>query len=360
MYTSFLETQGRNAIAIYHFSVKIVTRSSGGSCVASAAYIAGEKIKNERDGKTHDYRGKHEVVHTEILLPSNAPPEYRDRAKLWNAAEAAEKRKNSQTARNINAALPRELSREDQIDLVRKFCSQCFVSKGMCCDFAIHDKGDGNPHVHILLTTRRVDSSGFTTKEREWNDKKLLLEWREAWADWCNHKLYFVSDARVDHRSYYAQGVDKLPQLHLGVSVCAVERKGFKTERGNKNRRIRQLNLETEIAALEKQVEEMRSEHRQEFIGYVEQNLGCKYSEACVLRKDKAVLEKYEKYLQSHNVPCELMFYPDGRYELYLPKAEKQRATALIKQLESNDQNRDTQPNTQPNQAAPKKPKPRL
>ena len=230
----------------------------------------------------------------------------------------------------------------------------------MCCDFAIHDKGDGNPHVHILLTTRKVDKSGFTKKEREWNDKKLLLEWREAWANWCNHKLYFVSDARVDHRSYSTLNVDKLPQIHLGVSVCAVEHKGFKTERGNKNRRIRQHNLETEIAAIEKQVEDLRSEHRQEFIGYVEANLGCKFSEACVLRRDRAVLEKYESYLQSQNVPCELMFYPDGRYELYLPKAERQRATALIKQLESHEQNRDTQPNTQPPQPLPKKHKPRL
>ncbi|SFD16782.1 MobA/MobL family protein [Ruminococcus albus] len=154
----------------------MVTRTSGGSCVASAAYIAGEKIKNERDGKIHDYRNKHEVVHKEIWLPKSAPPEYSNRAKLWNTAEAAEKRKNSQTARSINAALPRELSREDQIDLVRQFCEQCFVSKGMCCDFAIHDKGDGNPHVHILLTTRRVDKNGFTQKERSWNDRKLLFE----------------------------------------------------------------------------------------------------------------------------------------------------------------------------------------
>ena len=109
----------------------MVTRTSGGSCVASAAYMAGEKIKNERDGKLHDYRSKHEVVHKEILLPVNAPLEFHERAKLWNAAEIAEKRKNSQTARSINAALPRELSKEDQIDLVRQFCEQCFVTAGI-------------------------------------------------------------------------------------------------------------------------------------------------------------------------------------------------------------------------------------
>ncbi len=328
--------------------------------MASAAYIAGEKIKNERDGKTHDYRGKHEVVHKEIMLPPSAPPEYRDRAKLWNAAEAAEKRKNSQTARSINAALPRELSREDQIDLVRQFCAQCFVSKGMCCDFAIHDKGDGNPHVHILLTTRKVDKSGFTNKEHEWNDRKRLLEWREAWADWCNHKLYYVSDARVDHRSYSARDVDKLPQLHLGVSVCAVERKGFKTERGNKNRRIRQRNLEMEIAALERQMQDLRDDRRQELTNYIEANLVCKPSEVCSIRRERAELEQIEKYLQSRNVPCELMIYNSDKYELLIPRAERERALALLNQPNNQDKNKYTQPNTQPQQAAPKKHNPRL
>ena len=328
--------------------------------MASAAYIAGEKLKNERDGKTHDYRGKHEVVHKEIMLPASAPPEYHNRTKLWNAAEAAEKRKNSQTARSINAALPRELSREDQIDLVRQFCEQCFVSKGMCCDFAIHDKGDGNPHVHILLATRKVNASGFTKKEREWNDKKLLMEWREAWADWCNHKLYFVSDARVDHRSYSAQNVDKLPQIHLGVSVCAVERKGFKTERGNKNRRIRQRNLETEISALERQMQDLRDDRRQELTNYIEANLGCKSSEVCSIRRDRSELEQIEKYLQSRNVPCELMIYSEDKYELLIPRADRERALALLNQPNTEHKNMDTQPNTQQNQATPKKHKPRL
>ena len=230
----------------------------------------------------------------------------------------------------------------------------------MCCDFAIHDKGDGNPHVHILLTTRKVDDSGFTKKEREWNDKKLLLEWRESWADWCNHKLYYVSDARVDHRSYSARGVDKLPQLHLGVSVCAVERKGFKTERGNKNRRIRQRNLETEIAALEKQAEDLRSERRKELSDYIKTNLGCKPSEVCSIRRVRAELEQIEKFLQSRNVPCELMIYSKDKCELLIPKADRERALALLNQPTNQNKFIDTQPNTQPTQAAPKKPKPRL
>ena len=147
-------------IAIYHFNVKIVSRGKGASAVAKAAYISGEKIKNEYDGVIHDYRRKREVVHKEILLPDNAPSKFKNRSTLWNSVERSETWKNSQTARHIDAALPVEISRSEQIDLVRKFCNQCFVSKGMCADFAIHDKGDGNPHVHILLTTRRIYKKG--------------------------------------------------------------------------------------------------------------------------------------------------------------------------------------------------------
>ena len=326
----------------------MVTRSKGGCCVASAAYIAGEKIKNERDGQIHDYRNKHEVVHKEILLPINAPPEFCDRAKLWNAAEAAEKRKNSQTARSINAALPKELSREEQIDLVRQFCEQCFVSKGMCCDFAIHDKDDGNPHVHILLATRKLGKSGFAQKERAWNDRKLLIEWRERWADWCNHKLYFVSDARVDHRSYKEQGVNKLPQIHLGVEVCAVERKGFKTDKGNKNRRIRQRNLEVEIAELEKQMQSKRLRQRQEMIDYIEANIGCKVSDSFTIHDKQSVLEQYEQFLQSRGVPCEFMFYNEGKCELFIPKAEKDRALALLTGYRKQGCERSKAQNTKP------------
>lgn len=338
----------------------MVTRSSSGSCVASAAYIAGEKIRNERDGKIHDYRNKHEVVHKEILLPINSPSEFRDRARLWNAAETAEKRKNSQTARSINAALPRELSRDDQIDLVRQFCKQCFVTEGMCCDFAIHDKGDGNPHVHILLTTRRVDRSGFTKKERAWNDRKLLMLWRERWADWCNHKLYFVSDARVDHRSYEAQGIDRLPQIHLGVEVCAVERKGFKTDKGNKNRRIRQRNLETEIAELEKQMRTLSQEHRRSLIDNVESQLGCPLSETLHISGTPADMERFHDYLQANNVPCEFNIYEQGKSELFFRKEDKEKALALVNQYIKSKNQKDDQQKTLQQQTHPRKAMPRI
>lgn len=141
-------------IAIYHCSIKITSRGKGKSAVAAAAYRAGETITNEYDGITHDYTRKGGIVHTEILLPQNAPAEYADRAVLWNAVEKIEKAKNSQLAREIEIALPVELTREQGISLVREYVGRNFVAAGMCADFAIHDTGGGNPHAHIMLTMR--------------------------------------------------------------------------------------------------------------------------------------------------------------------------------------------------------------
>lgn len=126
-------------IAIYHWNIGIVSRGKGKSAVAAAAYRSGEKLTNEWDGMTHDYTRKGGVVHTEIMLPPHAPPSFADRSTLWNSVELYEKAGNAQLAREIDAALPIELSREEQIRLVREYCSSQFVSRGMCVDFVIHD-----------------------------------------------------------------------------------------------------------------------------------------------------------------------------------------------------------------------------
>jgi len=131
-------------MAIYHCSIKIISRGKGQSAVAAAAYRAGEKIANEYDGKIYDYTRKGGVAHTEILLPGNAPAEYSERAVLWNAVEKIEKMKNSQLAREIELALPAELTREQNISLVRDYVQRNFVSAGMCADVCVHDKNDGN------------------------------------------------------------------------------------------------------------------------------------------------------------------------------------------------------------------------
>ena len=112
----------------------------------------------------------------------------------------------------------------------------------------------------FLLTTRHIDETGFTTKDRSWNDRDLLNLWWERWADWCNHKLHSVSNERIDHRSYAEQGVEKVPQLHLGAAACAIEKKGFKTDMGSRNRKIQLMNLNSEIANQMHDIEELLKE----------------------------------------------------------------------------------------------------
>ena len=260
-------------MAIFHHTIQIISRGKGGkSAVAAAAYRAGEKIKNERDGMIHDYTRKGGILHTEILLPSHAPPEYADRAALWNAVEHIEKRSNSQLAREIEIALPIELSAEQNIALAREYVRRQFVENGMCADFCVHDKGDGNPHAHIMLTMRPLNEDGtWGDKQKkvyilddngnkiydkakkqykcnkaqttDWNEQDKAEEWRKAWADFQNAALKeHGHKARVDHRSYQRQGVEQVPTVHIGVAASQMERKGIRTERGNMNREIEVTN----------------------------------------------------------------------------------------------------------------------
>ena len=204
-------------MAIYHCSVKIIGRSSGRSSVASAAYRAGQKITNERDGITHDYTRKNGVVHSEIILSDHAPSEYNDRATLWNAVEKIERRSDSQTAREVEVALPLEFSLKENIGVVRNYITENFTSKGMCADFAIHSN-EGNPHAHILLTTRDISPEGFGKKNRDWNNVQLLEQWRKNWAKECNIKLEEKGLQKIDHRSLQAQRLERIPTIHVGIS----------------------------------------------------------------------------------------------------------------------------------------------
>ena len=250
-----------------HIPVSIIKRSEGRSAVAAAAYRSGTKLTNEWDGLTHDYTRKGGVVHAEIMLPAHAPPEFSDRSILWNSVEQIEKARDSQLAREIEAALPRELSREQQLALVRAYVKDNFVDKGMCADFAIHDKGTGNPHVHIMLTVRPLkengawgakcrkaydldengqripDGKGGWKNHREdttdWNDKGNVEIWRAAWAAYTNRALEAAGQpALVDHRSYKRQGIDKIPSVHLGPAASQMEKRGIRTDKGEVNRQI--------------------------------------------------------------------------------------------------------------------------
>ncbi len=144
---------------IYHCSIKLISRSGGRSAIASAAYRSGEKLTNEETGIIHDFTHKGGVVMSEILIPVHAPERYRDRQVLWNEVQKIEKRKDAQLAREVEVALPNELSRQQQIECVRGFIEDNFVSKGMIADWALHDKNDGNPHAHIMLSVRGINEN---------------------------------------------------------------------------------------------------------------------------------------------------------------------------------------------------------
>jgi hypothetical protein len=236
-------------VAIYHFSVKIISRSKGSSSIASAAYRSGQKLEDERTGLIHDYTRKTGVEYNEILAPESATECGNNRKDLWNTVEASEKRKDAQLAREINAALPIELNKDQQIELINGYVKESFVDKGMIADISIHDNNKGNPHVHIMLTTREITEKGFGKKNREWNKKENIDQWREQWAVHTNRSLEKCGfKERVDHRTLKEQGIDRIPEIHVGVHANAMEKKGMETERGNLNREIKELNNKRVIA----------------------------------------------------------------------------------------------------------------
>ena len=147
-------------MAIYHLEAKMVSRGAGRSAVAASAYLSCSRILNDYDGVQHDYTRKQGLAWQAVFLPPMAPPEWQDREKLWNAVEEAEKTKDSRLAREFVAALPIELSCQQQIELLQDFIREQFVDEGMCADVAIHDTDGHNPHAHILLTVRPLTEAG--------------------------------------------------------------------------------------------------------------------------------------------------------------------------------------------------------
>jgi len=268
-------------MAIYHCSIQIIGRSKGKSAVASVAYRSGQKLYDEKTGLTHDFTKKRGVVFTEVALPAHAPPEYVNQNVLWNAVQKVEKKSEAQLAREIEVALPNELSRECQIEIVRRYVQDNFVSVGMCADWALHDKGDGNPHAHIMLTMRGMKLDGswaqkekktyaldedgnriplldpvtgeqklgkrneklwkrITVEANDWNDRGNAEIWRKSWADICNEYLSFSQ--RIDHRSYKRQGLDLEPTIHEGYRARKMEQAGFVSDRCEYNRIVKAIN----------------------------------------------------------------------------------------------------------------------
>ena len=251
-------------MAIYHLSTKPISRSSGRSAVASIAYRAGIAITDERLGKTYDYTKRHGVLWTGLATPNNVKV---DRNELWNLAEKSENRSNSRTAREIVINIPHELMQGDQGTgsmLAHEFASQLSKKYQVAVDVAVHapDKqGDNrNFHAHLLLTTRKLEQDRhgnikLTDKSQlEMSNTQLkkagllsnqdeLKEIRKAWADLTNEYLAEHGIAeRIDHRSHKDRGLDTLPTVKMGWQATELERKGIRTDVGNKNRDIKAYN----------------------------------------------------------------------------------------------------------------------
>src|SRR3954465_4469787 len=241
------EASGR--VAIYHFSAKVIGRSSGHSAVAAAAYHSASALLDERTARTHNFSQKADIVHSEILLPKDAPERWSDRSVLWNAVEATEKRKDAQLAREIEFALPRELSREEGVALAHDFVQRAFVSRGMVADLNVHwpvdAQGEAKPHAHVMLTMREVKPEGFGLKVSAWNRVSELQGWREAWAIRANERLAVLGhEVRIDHRSFKDQGIELEPQNKIGPAGARREERGEAAERAAEHRAIAQRNGE--------------------------------------------------------------------------------------------------------------------
>jgi len=240
-------------MAIYHFSAKMISRANGSSALAAAAYRSASRLHDLRLDRHHDFSNKTGVVHSEVMLPDGAPEDLADREKLWNAVEVVEVRKDAQLAREIEFAIPRELDQTESIGLAREFVKAEFVDRGMIADLNVHwDIGaDGlpKPHAHVMLTTRSVNEDGFGPKVRDWNATSLLEQWRERWDGHVNARLAELDiDARVDHRSLEAQGIDLEPQHKIGPAASRMAGQGLESERLAEHVEIARSNGEKIIA----------------------------------------------------------------------------------------------------------------
>ena len=333
-----------------HTHVDIVSRSKGVSVIAKAAYNARDKLQDEYYGKTHDYSKKEDLVFSKIFLPEHIPKEFSNREYLWNEVEKIEKSKNSQLARNLLFELPRELNEQDRIKLISEFIEENFTSKGMIADCSIHNPmasdHEEQPHAHILLTLREMDSEGkwkpkcrkeyildengekiklksgnYKSRKvnlNDWNEPDKAKEWRENFSKKANEYLARNNIAkRIDPRTFEEQGREELPQIHLGTSSYQMEKKGIQTERGNQNRKIIALNLE--FRKLKEELSKLTS-----WIGSLLGSLQIKYDE---YKQEKK--EEYENKAELFNLYEYISIY----YDLQGEKARKLNPYASNKKI---------------------------
>lgn len=241
------------SMAIYHFSAKIISRNTGASAVASAAYRSASELHDDRLNRNHDFSNKAGVIHSEVMLPEGAPERLNDRSTLWNEVEAGEKRKDAQLAREVEFSIPREMNEKQGVALAQEFVKKQFVDRGMVADLNVHwDKardGSPKPHAHVMLAMRGVGPDGFGQKNRDWNSTELLKDWREAWSAHVNERMAELGhEGRIDHRSYEAQGIELEPQHKIGPAASRRPEQGLEAERIEDHARIARDNGDRIIA----------------------------------------------------------------------------------------------------------------
>jgi ATP-dependent exoDNAse (exonuclease V) alpha subunit len=257
-------------MAIYFLNLKTFGRSDGSSAVSAAAYRSGERIRDERTGRIYDHSDRQDVMHKEIVLPSDFRGDQlawaQDRAALWNTAEQAETRRNARVAREYLVALPAELSAEQRVELIRGFSRELVDRYRFAVDAVIHaprDFPDSDPrnfHAHLLATTREVTVAGLGAKTTlEWRDSMRreaglgpavneLFHVRERWASVTNQALEAAHiDARIDHRTLQAQGIDREPRLWIPRVAFEMERQGYRSEVAERLRAEHQARLDARL-----------------------------------------------------------------------------------------------------------------
>ncbi len=245
-------------MAQYHLSAHaVISRSNGQKVVRSAAYAAGERLRDDRYGEVHDFTRRRHVLDVAMVVPENAPDWALNREEFWNAVEQKEKRKDSQLAIPYDIALPFELTLDQNIALIREYAKTEFADRGLVADIAIHRpdprRDPRNVHAHILIPTRTIDEDGFCPKpstaksKREWEQEREdnIRRLRESWAEHHNRHLDaagFDSSHHIDHRSLQEQGIDREPTRHRGVAADHMEQRGITTDRGDDYRGIQAEN----------------------------------------------------------------------------------------------------------------------
>lgn len=335
---------------LYRLSNSIISRSKGKSAVAAAAYRSGSILKDDRLNVVHDYSRKENIAWTMILAPKDAPSWIWNREQLWNQVEATETRKDSQLARECLLALPTELSLEQQVDLVKHFSTDQFVQHGMVADLALHSL-EKNPHVHILLTMRELNEDGFGLKNRDWNQRSWLKELRKSWADYCNTALESAGiEERLDHRSLAAQGIDRIPQIHLGSHAAKCLKEGIYHPRVERyleieelNSQLKQMQAEAAETAHQIQVETQRQSKHADLVLPIAKEVADHYiavGSAIACGKDRWGIKQgdYQIFLaQPSEVEWELEIW-SGRGQLVrCTEQEEQQTTEIAQGLNSQD-----------------------